>query len=162
MLGLTSLGVLHTLIGLLAVVSGFWALARYKEISPKNRLGQTYLVATPITAVTGLGIFQHGGFGPPHALSILTLIALAVGTVGATTNVFGRLSRYVQAASYSATILFHMIPGFTESLTRLPPATPVFASADAPEFKPIYAALMLLFLIGLTLQIRWLRQEVQP
>ncbi len=28
MLGLTSLGVLHTLIGLLAVVSGFWALAR--------------------------------------------------------------------------------------------------------------------------------------
>ena len=159
MLGLTSLGVLHTLIGLLAVVSGFWALARYKEISPKNRLGQTYLVATLITAVTGLGIFQHGGFGPPHALSILTLIALAVGTVGATTNVFGRLSRYVQAASYSATMLFHMIPGFTESLTRLPVDGPVFASADAPEFKPIYGTLIVLFLIGLTLQIRWLRAE---
>ena len=157
MLGLTTLGVIHTAISLVAVVSGFWALARYPEITVRNRLGQTYLVTTLLTAVTGLGIFQHGGFGPPHALAILTLLALAVGTAAAVTGVFGRWSRYVQAVSYSATILFHMIPGFTESLTRLPPGQPLLPNAEAPAFGPIYGVLLLLFLVGLAFQLRWLR-----
>lgn len=61
MAGLTTLGVFHTAISLVAVVCGFWALARDKEILLSNRLGQTYLVTTFISAVTGLGIFQHGG-----------------------------------------------------------------------------------------------------
>ncbi len=90
MLGLTTLGVFHTAIALVAVVCGVIALARDKEISPTNRLGQVYLISTLVTAVTALGIFQHGGFGPPHALALLTLVALAVGTVAASSQVFGR------------------------------------------------------------------------
>jgi uncharacterized membrane protein len=155
--GLTALGVFHTLISLVAVVSGIWALARDKQIRLDNRLGQTYLVSTLVVAVSGLGIFQHGGFGPPHALSILTLLALAVGTVAATTNFYKSWSRYLQALAYSVTVLFHAIPGVTESLTRLPLGAPLVASADAPIFQPIYGALLLLFLVGAGLQLRWLR-----
>ena len=40
MLGLTSLGTLHTAIGLIAVAAGFFLLARDKEISPRNLLGK--------------------------------------------------------------------------------------------------------------------------
>jgi uncharacterized membrane protein len=159
MLGLTPLGIVHTAISLVAVVSGFWALARDKEINPNTVLGQVYLATTLVTAATGLGIFQHGGFGPPHTLALLTFLALLVGTLAAVTDLFGRLSRYVQAASYSATILFHMIPGVTESLTRLPPSAPILPSADAPAFKPIYGVLVLLFLVGLVFQLRWLRTQ---
>jgi uncharacterized membrane protein len=159
MSGLTTLGIVHTAISLVAVASGFWTLARDKEISARSTLGRTYLVTTLLTAATGLGIFQHGGFGPPHALSILTLVALAVGTVAAFTGVFGRWSRYVQAISYSATMLFHMIPGFTESLTRLPPGQPLLPDAEAPELKPIAGVLLLLFLVGLAVQLRWLRSK---
>lgn len=98
---------------------GFYALFRDKEISLKNRLGQTYLVTTLLTALTGFGILQHDGFGPPHVLGVLTVIALAVGTVAGTTALFGRASRYIQTVSFTTTLLlFHMIPGFTESLTR--------------------------------------------
>lgn len=157
MFGLTTLGVFHTAVSLVAVVSGLWALARYREILLTNRLGQVYLVTTFLTAATGLGIFQHGGFGPPHVLSILTIVALATGTVAVVSRLFGRASRYVQAISYSATMLFHMVPGFTESLTRLPPSAPLVASAEAPVFQGIYGTLLLIFLIGLALQLRWLR-----
>ena len=157
MFGLTTLGVFHTAISLVAVVSGFWTLARDNEISLQIPLGRVYLATTLLTAATGLGIFQHGGFGPPHALSILTLLALAVGTVAASTGSFGRWSREVQAISYSATMLFHMIPGFTESLTRLPPGHPLLPNADAPELKAIAGVLVLLFLVGLVAQLRWLR-----
>ena len=161
MLGLSTLGFFHTVIGLVAVVLGFWALARDKEISLHNRLGQSYLVLTLITAATGLGIFQRGAFGPPHVLSLLTLAALAVGTLAGTSALFGRASRYVQVTCFSATILFHMIPGFVESLTRLPVGAPVAASPEAPVLQGITAALLAIFLAGLALQLRWLRARVK-
>ena len=157
MAGLTTLGVFHTAIGVIAVVCGFWALARDKEISLKNRLGQVYVVTTFITAATGLGIFQHGGFGPPHVLSILTIIALAVGTLAGLSGVFGAWSRYVQAISFTTTILFHLIPAITETTTRLPAGVPIFSSPDDPGLKPIAGVLLVIYAIGLTLQIRWMR-----
>jgi uncharacterized membrane protein len=162
MFGLTTLGSIHTLISLVAVATGFYILAREHEISPRNPLGKTYLVATFLTAATGLGIFHHDGFGPPHVLSILTLIAVAVGTVAATTRLYGRASRYVQAVSYSVTLLFHMIPAFTETLTRVPPGAPIASSPQAPILQAISAALLVLFAIGLALQIRWMRASPVP
>ena len=161
MFGLTTLGVIHTAISLVAVVSGFWALARDKEISAQNPLGRTYLVTTLLTAATGLGIYQHGGFGAPHVLSLLTILALAVGTVAALTGAFGRWSVYVQAICFSGTMFFHMIPGFTETLTRLPLGRPLLPNAEAPELKPIAGALFVLFVIGLVAQLRWLRSRTR-
>ena len=38
MMGLTNLGIFHTAVGLVAVLCGFIALIRDKEISPNNRL----------------------------------------------------------------------------------------------------------------------------
>lgn len=159
MTALTTLGALHTAISLIAIGSGLAALLVYKEISPSSRPGQLYIFATAITAASGLGIFQHGGFGPPHALSILTLLALTVGMVAATTKLYGKYSRLIEVLSFSTTILFHMIPGVTESLTRLPVDAPLLASAEAPEFKVIYGVVFLLFGIGLALQLRWLRGQ---
>jgi hypothetical protein len=47
--GLTSLGVVHTAISLVAVAAGVAALVRYREISPRNLTGQVYVVATVLT-----------------------------------------------------------------------------------------------------------------
>lgn len=156
MLGLTTIGLIHTAISLIAVIAGVWSLARDKEISLGRPLGQVYLVATAATAATALGIFQHGGFGPPHVLAILTLMALALGTAAALVRRLGALPRYVQALCYSATLLFHMIPGFTETLTRLPPGKPVLPSAEAPELGLIYGMLLLVFVAGVAVQLRYL------
>jgi uncharacterized membrane protein len=157
MFGLTTLGLFHTVIGLITLVYGVIALLKYKQIAPANREGQIYLLGTVVAAATGLGIFQHGGFGPPHVLSLLTLAAVAVGTVAALTPLFGKFSAYVQAVSYSATFLFHMIPGVTETSTRLPAGKPLFASAEAPGLQAVYGVLLLVFVVGLVWQVRWLR-----
>jgi uncharacterized membrane protein len=151
MLGLTNLGVVHTAISLVAVATGFAALFTCREITTRNRLGQVYLAATVLTAATGLGIFQHGGFGIPHVLSIMTLAAVAGGLW------FGS-SRRLQAAFFTTTLFFHMIPGFAESLTRLPPGDPVFATQQAPGLAMIHGALLVVYVIGLTIQLRWLKR----
>jgi len=157
MLGLTSLGTFHTAISLIAVVAGLIALVRDKEISPKNLVGKVYVLATIITVVTGFGIFQHGGFGKPHVLGIVTLIVLAVAAVAGYSRLFGRASPYIATISYSATFFFHMIPGITETSTRLPPGAPLLANAEAPELLAATAALFVVFLIGTTLQVLRLR-----
>jgi uncharacterized membrane protein len=157
MLGLTPLGIVHTAISLIAVAAGAIALIRDKEISPRNRVGQIYIITTILTCLTGFGIFQHGGFGKPHVLGIITLLVLAMAAVARYSTLFGRASTYVETVSYSATFFFHMIPGITETSTRLPLGAPLVANADAKELEVVAAVLFVLFLIGAMLQILRIR-----
>ena len=157
--GLTPLGIPHTLISLIAVVAGAWLLWRDKEITLRTGLGRIYVIATALTCITGFGIFQHGGFGKPHALGIITLIVLVVAWAAARTQIFGRAGRYVEVVSYSLTFFFHMIPGITETTTRLPLGDPLLPNADAPQLQVAAAVLFVLFLVGATLQVRRLRAQ---
>ena len=153
------LGWFHTAMGIIALISGGFTLVRFKEISPRTRSGQIYLATTLITAGTALAIFQSGEFGPGHALAIMTLAALAVGTVAATMKLFGKFSRYVQALSYSATLLFHCVPAVTDGLLRLPAGDPVLTSIEDPILKLCYLGLLVLFLVGVSFQLRWIYRQ---
>ena len=153
MLGLSTLGLIHTAISLVALVTGFILIVRDRTISPSARFGPTYLLATVLTAATALGIFRHGGFGPPHALAILTLAAVAAGWAASYMRIFGRAAPYVEAVCYSATYLFHLVPGFTETLTRLPAGAPIAASDQAPILQAIDATLLALFLLWVIWQV---------
>ena len=156
---ITPLGWFHTVMGAVALVSGGFALARFKEITLQTRSGQIYLVTTLITAATALAIYQHGGFGPAHGLAVMTLLALAVGTLAATTKLFGKASRYLRAFSFTATLLFHGIPAVTDGLMRLPVGDPFLTSIEDPILKMCYLGLLLLFLVGVSLQLRWISRQ---
>ena len=156
---ITLLGWFHTVLGGTALISGGYALANYKEITLQHRGGQIYLTTTLITALSALGIYQHGGFGVAHVLAILTLLALAVGTVAAATDVFGKFSRYLQALSFSATLLFHCIPAVTDGLLRLPVGDPILSSLEDPILKKCFLALLIMYLVGVGLQLAWIHRQ---
>ena len=156
---ITPIGWLHTAMGAIALVSGALTLLRFREISLATLSGRIYLATTLVTAVTALLIFQRGTFGPGHALAIMTLLALAAGLVAETLKPFGGLSRYLQALGYSATLLFHSIPAITDGLLRLPVGDPVLTSIDDPVLKTCYLVLLVLFLVGVTFQLRWIRGQ---
>ena len=153
------IGWFHIAMGIIALISGGFTLTKFKEILLQTRSGQVYLVSTLLTAGTALVIFQHGEFGPGHGLAVMTLLALAAGTVAATMKLFGKLSRYVQAVSYSATLLFHLVPAVTDGLLRLPVGDPVLTSIEAPLMKMSYLGLLVLFLVGISLQLLWIRRQ---
>lgn len=156
---ITPFGWFHTAMGVIALLSGAYTLIRYKEIVPRNRSAQVYLLTTLVTAATALAIFRHGGFGPAHGLAVMTLGALVVGMLAAKTLLFGRFSRYVQAFGFSATLLFHCIPAVTDGLMRLPVGDPVVTSLDDPLLRTCYLLILLLFAIGIVLQMRWIHRE---
>lgn len=157
--GLTHLGVFHTGISLIALAAGIVLLVRDGAIGIRDAWGKTYWVATFISCVTSLGIFQHGGFGKPHILALLTLGALALALIAGKTALLGRFSPYVETVCYSATFLFHLIPGITETTTRLPLSAPLLPGPEAPELQAAAGVLFLLFLVGAGWQVWRLRRR---
>lgn len=149
-------GWFHTIIAIIGIGSGIYSLARYKVIQLTNLSGKIYLLCTLFAALSALAIYRHDGFGAAHALGVLTLVALLVGTIAAKTRVLGKLSAYVQAASYSGTLLFHMIPAITDGLMRLPVDGPVVTNIEDPLLKQFYLAFLVTFVVGFVLQSIWL------
>jgi len=162
MSALTPLGIVHTAISLVAVGAGIVAFARHHAISPQQRVGQVYIWATVLTCLTGFFIFQHGGFGKPHALGVLTLLVLGLCAAADRRPLFGRASPYVVTVGYSLTFFFHMVPALTETFTRLPAASPLFSSPEDPALQQVVGVFFLLFVVGAVLQVRQMRKGVVP
>jgi uncharacterized membrane protein len=160
MFGLTSLGVVHTLFSLVALGAGLFAIVRDREIRPRSTVGRVYVWTTIVVCLTGFPIMQHGGFGKPHALGVLTLVVLVVAALAGKSK-FGADSRYVEMVCYSATFFFHWIPTIVETSTRLPLGAPLIKDRDGPELQAATGVLFLLFLTGTTLQVRRLRAQVR-
>lgn len=156
MFGLTQLGLFHTVISLIAVAAGIWSFVRDKQIIPATVAGKVYILMTIVTCLTGFGIFEHGGFGKAHVLGLITLLTLVVAGWAPRSSLPSRLTGGVQTGAYSATFFFHLIPGVTETATRLPPGNPIFPNADAPGLQATLGALFIVFVVAVTLQVIWL------
>jgi hypothetical protein len=154
------LGWIHTAIALVALVSGFYTLATYKVIRPNHRSGKLYLGCTLVVALTALMIYQHGGFGPGHALAVLTLLALLAGFLVTKIPMLAKVSPYFQALCFSATLLFHMIPAVTDGLLRLPVGDPLLTDPGDPVLRYFYLAFLVVFILGYALQVRWISKSV--
>ena len=156
------LGWFHTILGIGAVVSGFYTLIKYRIVSLTHRSGKLYALLTLIVAGTALGIYNQGGFGIAHNLAVLTLVALAGGVVMEKTRLFGSFSKYCQALGYSSTLLFHMIPAITDFLRRLPVGDPFIDTLEDPLLRQFHLAFLAIFVVGVIAQMLWLRNSSQP
>ena len=155
------LGWFHTILGIGAVVSGFYTLIKYRVVSLTHRSGKLYVLLTLIVAGTALGIYNQGGFGIAHNLAVLTLVALAGGVLMEKTRLFGSFSKYCQALGYSSTLLFHMIPAITDFLRRLPVGDPFIDTLEDPLLRQFHLAFLAIFVVGIIAQVLWLRKSSQ-
>jgi len=156
---MTLLGWFHTIFGVGALLSGSYSLFTYKIISVVNFSARLYLCLTLVVAVSALGIYNQGGFGIAHVLAVLTLVALAGGFLMEQYKIFGSISKYFQALCYTSTLLFHMIPAITDFLRRLPIGDPLIDSFEDPLLMNFHLSFLVVYLIGLSYQMYWLRQQ---
>ncbi|NVJ98330.1 MAG: hypothetical protein HWE25_09265 [Alphaproteobacteria bacterium] len=157
---ITIFGWFHTIIGIAALLSGVYSLVKFRIIRFADTTGKTYLFCTLLAAASALGLYNATGeFNKAHILAILTLGALAVGRIAETTQLFRQFSSYIQATSYTATFLFHMIPAITDGLMRLPVSDPIVKSVEDPLLKQFYLAFLIGYLVLLASQLLWLRKQ---
>ena len=155
------LGWFHTILGIGALVSGFYTLIKYRVVTLAHGSGKLYALLTLIVAGTALGIYNQGGFGIAHNLAVLTLVALAGGVMMEKTRLFGSFSKYCQALGYSSTLLFHMIPAITDFLRRLPVGDPFIDTLEDPLLRQFHLAFLAIFVVGVIAQVLWLRKPSQ-
>ena len=156
---MTLLGWFHTIVGVVALISGFYTIFKYKVISLEEPSGKLYLISTLIVAGSALGIYNQGGFGIAHMLAVLTLIALLGGVIMEKGKLFGSFSKYFQALGYTSTLLFHMIPAITDFLRRLPVGDPFIDSFEDPLLLNFHTAFLVIYLVGLVTQMVWLKRQ---
>jgi len=156
---MTLLGWFHTILGILAVSSGFYTLLKYHAISTKESSGRLYILVTLLVAGSALGIYNQGGFGIAHILAVLTLMALSGGYIMERFKWFGSFSEYFQALGYTTTLLFHMIPAITDFLRRLPIGDPFIDSFEDPLLLNFHFAFLVAYLVGIIIQMSWLRRQ---
>ena len=156
---MTLLGWFHTIFGVFALLTAFYTLRHYKVISMEHLPGRLYVYITIFVAGTSLAIYNQGGFGIAHWLGVLTLVAVAGGIVMEKFTLFGGFSKYFQALGYTSTLLFHMIPAITDFLRRLPIGDPFVDSFEDPLILKFHLAFLIIYLVGLILQIRWLKSQ---
>lgn len=149
---LSTLGIIHTVISILAIIAGFVALFRSGRIDPRSSAGRWYVILTILTCLTSFGVMKTGKLTPAHGLSVLVLMLLGLAIYAR--RLFGARGPKVETILMSATLFFSFIPAITETLTRVPLSHPIADSPDAPIIKTGYLILLLLFAIGLFLQLR--------
>ncbi len=161
MFGLTPLGTIHTAVSLVALFAGFLGLLRAFRIDPQTRLGQVYIWTTVITCLTGFGIFQRGGFNQAHALGVLTLLVLGVAALPGALARFGPRWHYVATACYTLTLFFHMVPGITETFSRVPIGSPLFTGPEDPRLAKVVGVVFGVFAVVIVLQLRQVRGRLR-
>lgn len=161
MLGITPFGLLHTAISLVSLAIGLSYLFRRRDIRWESTLGKAYVLGAAASAGTGLFIFRHGGFSEAHALSVLTLLTLAAGVLIERRAARGGVWNALSTLAFSLTVFFHFIPGFNETLVRLPVGAPYISGPDDPKLKLLVGTTFVIFLAIAVLQ--WLRlRRAQP
>ena len=153
---MTLLGWVHTVLGVIAILTAAYTLYQYRVIRAADKLGRAYLLVTLVVTGSALAIYNQGGFGVGHILAVITLTALLAGYLLETLAPFGKWSVYLQTGAYTATVLFHMIPAITDFLRRLPVGDPFVDSMDATLVQSFHLAFLASFIVGLLAQWMWL------
>ena len=146
------LGWVHTVLGISALLVGFYSLARYKFIKARNLSGEIYLFTTLIVAISSLFIYHQGGFGPAHFMGVLAILAVMVGFLIERKKIFGIFSPYIETIAYTSTFLFHVLPAITDGLRRLPPSDPFIDSFEDPLLLNFFLLFISMYIVGLGIQ----------
>jgi hypothetical protein len=149
---LSTLGIVHTLISVIPIAAALHGFVRFGRIEPSSRSGQLYLASLALSVVTSFGLSSTGGFNPGHAIGILALLAAFSAMVIPRLSFLGRSRPYLATFGPSFSFFLLLVPGITETITRLPAGRPFASSPADPLVATLLAAWLTLFVLGFALQ----------
>ncbi|WP_296148986.1 hypothetical protein [uncultured Flavobacterium sp.] len=147
-MGLSNLGIFHTVIGVIAIISALVSLIRYGKINLAQPSGKIYFYTTIVTSLTSLGISKHGGFNPGHAFSIFIVILLLVAFYLYSSKKGNNKARFFENFCLSFSFFLSWVPTVNETFTRVPVGHPLAKDITDPLIGNTLLALLVLFIAG--------------
>lgn len=150
---LSTLGIVHTAISILAIGAAVIALPRYGKIDPKTNPGKWYIILTILTCLTALPIMRTGHPTAGHPLAIMILVLLPIGIYAKAIPGLKKIADYTQTITLSLTLFLSMVPATVETLTRVPLSGPIAVSDQDPIVKTTLGIIFVIFLVGVIYQV---------
>lgn len=153
-MGLSSLGIFHTIIGVVAIIAALTDFIKYGKINLNALSGKIYFYGTVVTSLTSLGISKHGGFNPGHVFAIFIIIlVLAAYFLNSKKKNSGR-ARYFENFWLSFSFFLSLVPTVNETFTRVPVGHPLAKDIKDPVIATTLLVLLVLFTAGSIYQFR--------
>ena len=147
-MGLSGLGIFHTIIGIVAIAAAIISFIRFGKIDLRHLSGKIYFYTTAVTALTALGISKHGGFNAGHIFSVFIFILVVVAfwlSVKRSTNT---KARYIENFLLSFSFFLSLIPTVNETFTRVPLGHPLAKNPTDPIIAQTLLVLLIAFVAG--------------
>ncbi|MDQ0641230.1 putative membrane protein [Pedobacter sp. W3I1] len=147
-MGLSGLGIFHTIIGIVAIAAAIISFVRFGKINLTHLSGKIYFYTTTVTALTALGISKHGGFNPGHIFSVFILILVLVAFWLSIKRNANNKARYIENLLLSFSFFLSLIPTVNETFTRVPLGHPLAKNPTDPIIAQTLLVLLIAFIAG--------------
>ncbi|MCA1323798.1 hypothetical protein [Herbaspirillum sp. alder98] len=156
MFGISPLGWLHTMGSLPAIPLAIYMIARHGRIVARSGAGAAYFLSMLIGALT---VFLVAHQPISYGIAIATLLFLLGGYGLAYLRPRHALARYAETVLLSLTVFLLMVPTVSETLRRVPDGHPFVTDMGSALLLGAQAVLLIMLLVGVTLQIVNLRKQ---
>ena len=147
-MGLSGLGIFHTIIGILAIAAAIISFIRFGKIDLRHLSGKIYFYTTAVTALTALGISKHGGFNPGHIFSIFIFILVVVAFWLSVKRNTSNKARIIENFLLSFSFFLSLVPTVNETFTRVPLGHPLAKNPTDPIIAKTLLVLLIAFIAG--------------
>ncbi len=153
-MGLTNLGIFHTVVGLIAILAAITSFVKYGKINLSALTGRIYFFGTLIASLTALGISKHGGFNPGHGLALFIFVLVSLAFYLHARRKGNNRARLVENFSLSFSFFLSMIPTVAETFQRVPIGNPLAKDMKDPVIGGTVLVLFVVFIAGSIYQYR--------
>jgi hypothetical protein len=147
-MGLSNLGIFHTVIGVGAIVAALTSFVKFGKIDLAKLSGKIYFYGTLITSFTALGISKNGGFNAGHSFSLFIIILVVIASYLFYKRKGNNKVRYFENFLLSFSFLLSLVPTVNETLTRVPIGHPLAKSMNDPIIAKTLLVIFIAFIGG--------------
>jgi cbb3-type cytochrome oxidase subunit 3 len=156
-MGLSYLGIIHTILGIIAIVAAIISFRQNGKISLEQLSGKIYFYGTVVTSLTSLGLLKHG-FNPGHIFALFIVALIVIAYFLHAKRQGNNKSRYFENFCLSFSFFLSWVPTINETFTRVPIGHPLAKAPTDPVIGITLLVFLLLFIIGSVYQFRQQRK----
>ena len=153
-MGLSNLGIFHTIIGVVAIIAAVIAFIRSGKIDLSQLTGKIYFYCTLVTSLTALGLSKQGGFNPGYVFSLVIIILVLIAYFLYSRKKGNINARHFENFLLSFSFFLSLIPTVNETFTRVPVGNPLAEGPTDPLIGKTLLVLFMLFIVGSIYQFR--------
>ena len=153
-MSLSSLGIFHTAIGVIAIVAAVTGFIRNGKIDLSHLTGKIYFYFTLVTSLTALGLSKHGGFNPGHIFALFIVVLILAAYFLYSKKKGNNRARLFENFLLSFSFFLSLVPTVNETFTRVPVKHPLAKGPTDPVVGQTLLVLFVLFVIGSVFQFR--------